>query len=125
MMPVIVMSKIRTPSAIVADTRAGISRVLDGHADKVLSTIQGEWTGWVKPTGGSFAGWKRSAVQPTKNRLSVSIGNAVHYVPFVHRTGTKVREVEKIVEAILPPLTPKLIQSLGAVAASVPLTERG
>jgi hypothetical protein len=122
-MPVIVMGTPRPSADVVADIKAGIALALANQAQTVETAIKDQWVGWVNPTGGSREAWKATPVEVGPDSLSVAVVNSVAYVPYVHRTGDKTLEVDKIVTDTLPPLLPPLIDALAAAPAATPMIE--
>jgi hypothetical protein len=105
--------------------------ILNGHADATVTEIKKQWDGWLYAnipkdyqTGRSNVAWRRGRTQSTEGLRSVEIINdAEHkdrtYAAFVHRTGSTVLEMDVVLDTIVRPGIPGLVQKLtDAVAAS-------
>ena len=105
--------------------------ILNTHADSTVDSIKTQWDNWAYAnipkdyqTGQSKVAWRRGRTQSTEGLRSVEIINdAEHkdktYAGYVHRAGSTTLELDVVMDAIVTPGIPALVQKLtDAVAAS-------
>ena len=114
----------RPGGGVVADLRAALTATADAWAGRTAEIIRAEWSGWQNPTGRSQAGWRAVTASVAGDLLIVGVENPVPYVPYVHRKGVGIPEVERLQRDLLPRLESDLIRALADAGARVPVTKQ-
>lgn len=121
-MPVVIQGGARPPQEVEAELQATLIATASAWAEGAAARIRQEWTGWQNPTGRSQAGWRAVPAAIQGGLIIVGVENPVPYVPYVHRRGVGIPEVDRVERDLLPTLTPDLLRSLADAGAAVPFT---
>lgn len=121
-MPVVIQGGARPPQEVEAELQASLIAAASAWAEGAAARVRAEWSGWQNPTGRSQAGWRAVPASLQGSLIIVGVENPVPYVPYVHRRGVGIPEVDRIERDLLPSLTPDLLRALADAGAAVPLT---